>query len=237
MNQTDKKSSSSVSLGGHTVMLDLLEGVDRNQALMDVLHKESLKDKPLLSRTSQVHKCCTLFPIQLKQSTQSGIDSYTVDTGKTFAQTQNQYTANYDCPSTAPKRENPQVITPDQKERMEQNRKEALLKRQRQGQLDPQSFAKRRLLSDKNITNKGELQTDKVKENKAKSFTQTPGVNYEVNCCGTFCVTKRCSCHHAIYYQDTCPTCGFVIHWGDCIIKTSCGWHHTECPYAFPDRL
>ena len=35
---------------------------------------------------------------------------------------------------------NQQVITPDQKERMEQNRKEALLKRQRQGQLDPQSF-------------------------------------------------------------------------------------------------
>ena len=87
-------------------MPDLLEGVDRNQALMDVLHKESLKDKPLLSRTSQVHKCCTLFPIQLKQSTQSGIDSYTVDTGKTFAQTQNQYTANDYCPSTPPKRKN-----------------------------------------------------------------------------------------------------------------------------------
>ena len=119
MYQTDKKSSSSVSLGGHTVMPDLLEGVDRNQALMDVLHKESLKDKPLLSRTSQVHKCCTLFPIQLKQSTQSGIDSYTVDTGKTFAQTQNQYTANYDCPSTPPTGTNQQVNTPDQKERME----------------------------------------------------------------------------------------------------------------------
>ena len=104
MNQTDKKSSSSVSLSGHTVMLDLLEGVDRNQALMDVLHKESLKNRPLLRRTSQIHKCCTLFPMQLKQSTQSGIDPYTVDTGKTFAQTQNQYTANYDCPSTPPKR-------------------------------------------------------------------------------------------------------------------------------------
>ena len=109
MNQTDKKSSSSVSLGGHTVMPDLLEGVDRNQALMDVLHKESLKDKPLLRRTSQVHKCCILFPMQLKQSTQSGIDPYTVDTGKTFGQTQNQYIANYDCPSTPPKRKKPTV--------------------------------------------------------------------------------------------------------------------------------
>ena len=65
-------------------MPDLLECVDKNQALMDVLYKESLKDKPLLGRTSQVHKCCTLFPMQLKQSTQSGIDLYTVDTGKTF---------------------------------------------------------------------------------------------------------------------------------------------------------
>jgi len=143
-----------------------------------------------------------------------------------------------DCPSTPPKRTNQQVtIAPDQKERMVQNRKEALLKRQRQGQLNPQSFVKWRLLSDLNITNKGELQTDKVKENKAKAFTQITGVSYEVNCCGTFYVTKRCSCHHAIYYLDTCPICGFVIHWGDCIIKTSCGWHHTECPYAFPDRL
>ena len=47
INQTDKKSSSGVSLGENTRMPDLLEGVDRNRALMDVLHKESLKDKPL----------------------------------------------------------------------------------------------------------------------------------------------------------------------------------------------
>ena len=89
-----------------------------------------------------------------------------MDTGKIFGQTENQYTVNYACPSTPPKKTNQQVITPDQKERMEQNRKEALLKRQRQGQLDPQSFAKRRLLSDKNITNKGELQTDKLRKTK-----------------------------------------------------------------------
>ena len=71
--------------------------------------------------------------MQWKQSTWSGMDPFTVGTGGTFGQMQNQYIPNNDCPSTPPKRTNQQVITPDQKERMEQNRKEALLKRQRQG--------------------------------------------------------------------------------------------------------
>ena len=76
--------------------------------------------------------------MQLKQSTWSGIDPFTVGTGKMFGQIQNQYTANDDCPSAPPKRTNQQVtITPDKKERMEQNCKEAQLKRQQQGQLNP----------------------------------------------------------------------------------------------------
>jgi hypothetical protein len=120
--------------------------------------------------------------------------------------------------------------TPDQKKRLEENRRRALEIRKeakRKEVKDGKPTAKRSLLPELlNMSRANTVENPYLKKKKKNM--------YRVNECSTRLIYQNCACRAAIYIQSWCPACHQKINLGDCITKHQY-WHHTECPFPLPD--